>query len=376
LCAYLTIDEARRGLSAVLSGGRLSAQMPNGSHMTEAELDHIASGIRPSWELDDGPFRPGGLASPELEALLALGASGNGVSHSHTNGAGQFTGPITAQRVVSLNAEPEDMLTRVDPVPPAPVLEDAPIAPVRVEAAAAAPLPVVPQFIAQAAPQTAAQAAPAPAQQSNRPPPPVNVAPSRPPPPSPGGGPGGGNGVSVAAQADPFAAPVEKAKPKAARAKSTSSADFPAIQKSNKGLYIALGGGAVALIVAVVAFTSSSGKGDTKTIAASPTATQMPGTSTTHEIPPPPATDDLPAATQAAATTQPAATAAPSATQTAAPTATQASQQAATAAPTHVAHNDSPPAATHHSSSPPHSNPPASGGSGKGKGGIVRDVPF
>jgi hypothetical protein len=342
--------------------------MPNGSQMTEAELDHIASGIRPSWELDDAPFRPGGLASPELEALLALGASGNGVAHSHTNGAGQFTSPITAQRVVSLNAEPEDLLTRVDPVPPAPVLEEAPIAPVRIESAPAAPLPV-PQHVVQVAAPAAAPA------QSNRPPPPVQVAPSQPPPSLQAAQ---NNGVAVAAQADPFAVPQEKARPKAARAKSTSSADFPAIKKSNKGLYIALGGGAVAIVVvAVIAFTSSSGssassgKGDTTKVSASPTATQMPGTSTTHEIPPPPATDDLPTATAAA--TQ-AATAAPTAT-----TALELPATTATTPPppaTHVAHNDNPPAATHHAASPPHTNPPASGGGGKGKGGIVRDVPF
>lgn len=335
-------------------------KMPNGSQMTEAELDHIAAGIRPSWELDDAPFRPGGLASPELEALLA-GASTNGVSHSHTNGAGQ----ITAQRVVALNAEPEDMLTRVDPVPPAPVLEDAPIAPVRVEAAPIAPLPV-PQFTAPAV----AQAMPAPTPQSNRPPPPsvrpppVQIAQSQPPLAS----------TALSAQADPFAAPPAKSKTRTKS--STESADFPAIKKSNKGLFIALGGGAVAIVVAVIAFTSSgSSAKDATKVSASPTATQMPGTSTTHEIPPPPATDDLPSATAAA-------------TQTAAPTATQAIElpaNTATAAATavtppppatHVAHNDNPPPqTTHHAASPPHTNPPATGG-GKGKGGIVRDVPF
>ncbi len=344
-------------------------KMPNGSQMTEAELDHIASGIRPSWELDDAPFRPGGLASPELEALLAGGAAhANGIAHSHTNGAGPFTNPITAQRAVALNVEPEDMLTRVDPVPPAPILEDAPIAPVRVEArvearvdaAPAAPLPV-PQFTAQAVAQPPVVVAP-----STRPAP-VQIAPSQLP---------ASKGVALSAQADPFAAPV--ARPKAARAKATSSADFPAIKKSNKGLFIGLGGGAVAIVVAVIVFVSSSGSSakDATKISASPTASQMPGTSTTHEIPPPPAVADLPAATAAA--TQAAVPATATATQIA-------DLPAATTAPvtppppaTHVAHNDSPPPqATHHAASPPHSNPPpSSGGSGKGKGGIVRDVPF
>ncbi len=310
--------------------------------MSEAELDHIAAGIRPSWELDDAPFRPGGLASPELEALLA-GNAGNGAAHSHTNGAAVA---ITAQRVVSVNVEPEDMLTRVDPVPPTHVLEEAPIAPVRIESTPAALHPVPQQLLAQAVPASA----------------PIAYA-----------------------DADPFGETARKSSPNKARKptkSATSSADFPAIQKSNKGLYIALGGGAIAVLVGVLVFTQSSGKSDatqTTKVSASPTASQMPGTSTTHEIPPPPATDDLPAATaQATQTAAPPATQVadlPAATAPATQTANQGSASVPATTPTHVSHVDSPPAATHHSS-PPHSNPPASGGSGKGKGGIVRDVPF
>jgi hypothetical protein len=349
--------------------------MPNESQMTEAELDHIAAGIRPSWELDDAPFRPGGLASPELEALLA-GSIGNGVSHSHTNGA---AAAITAQRVVALSHEPEDMLTRVDPVPPAPVLEDAPIAPVRVEAAAPAPLPV-PQFAAQAVAQVAVPPQSTRPPAAAAPPPSVQIASSHPPPSySQNASPSRqGNGAAMSAQADPFAAPPQQsARPKAARAKATSSADFPAIKKSNKGLFIALGGGAVVIVIAAVAFTSGSAKTDATKVSASPTATQMPGTATTHEIPPPPATDDLPAAT-AAATQAAAPTATTTATQAADLPATTAAAVTPPPPATHVAHNDTPPPpATHHAASPPaHPNPPPSGGGGKGKGGIVRDVPF
>jgi hypothetical protein len=354
--AYLTIDEASPGLSALRPGGSLFAQMPNGSKMSEAELDHIAAGIRPSWELDDAPFRPGGLASPELEALLA-GNAGNGAAHSHTNGA---AAAITAQRVVSLNVEPEDMVTRVDAVPPTHVLEDAPIAPLRIESAPPAPHPVPQQLLAQAVPASA----------------PMPIA----PPPAQ---------VVTYADADPFSDTARKPSPSNAQPKrvkpATSSSDFPAIKKSsNKGLYILLGGGAIAALIGVLVYTSSSsGKSDATKVAASPTASQMPGTATTREIPPPPATDDLPVAT-AQATQTAAPPAAPPATQTAdlpaatAPatqTANQASATPPATTPTHVSHSDSSPPATHHSS-PPHSNPPASGGSGKGKGGIVRDVPF
>jgi hypothetical protein len=323
--------------------------------MTEAELDRIAAGIRPSWELDDAPFRPGGLASPELEALLATNGVSSAGHASHTNGAAAalvaHAPPARAARV-----EQEDLLTRVDPVPPIHVLEEAPMVPVRVEAAPAAPLPV-PQHTAEAAPQSSR----AP---SNRPPPMAAAMATTTAQP--------GNGAVVGyADADPFGEPARKRSAKSASVKSAnSSADFPAIKKSNKGLYIALGGGAVALVVAAIVFTSSSGKTESMKVESSPTPTQMPGTSTTHEIPPPPATDDLPAATAKAQPTQ---TAAPPVT---ADTATVA-PPAQTAAPTHVAHADNPPPAQHHSSPPAsHSNPPASGGSGKGKGGIVRDVPF
>jgi len=310
--------------------------MPNLSSMSEAELDRIAAGIRPSWELDDAPFRAGGLASPQLEALLS-----GGTLASHTNGAGAIVG-----QSITMVTEHDDLKTRIDPVPPAalveaplvarPVIASAP--PVRVESAPPAALPVPQKAVSQPPPQ-----------------PPVALQ------------------ASAAAQADPFAAPVKVA-PK--RAKSTSSADFPAMRKSNKGLYIALGGGAVVALVVIVAFASSGSSKPDATVKVDTTA-KMPTAAQTQQIPPPPATDDLPAVTANVAATATATAPEPQAATTAiAVAATQAPVVAPP--PTHAAAPPHNTVSTTHASPPPvaHPNPPTSGAGGKGKGGIVRDVPF
>ncbi|MEO8878741.1 MAG: hypothetical protein ABI461_24335 [Polyangiaceae bacterium] len=348
--------------------------MPNHSSMTEAELDRIAAGIRPSWELDDAPFKPSGMASPQLDALLAGSLPGTGATNghvSHTNGAGS----IAPQAITMIEAaEPDDLKTTIDPVPPAALVE-APLvaAPIRTESppvAVPAPMPVpTAQIVAEA--KAVSERPPPSSQRPSAPPLPSQRASQRP-------------SQSVSAQADPFALPAGKTTGKTPRAKSTSSAEFPAIGKSNKGLYIALSGGAVVALIVIIAFAASPSKPDT-TVKLEPPA-KIGAAAQTREIPPPPATEDLPATNvQTAQAAQPTATA-PAPTQAAdvpAPTTTQVAQaQTATPppVPTHASnppHNNS----TTHTSPPPvtHSNPPPAGGagtSGKGKGGIVRDVPF
>ncbi len=335
------------------------------ANMTEAELDRIASGIRPSWELDDAPFRHSGFASAELDALLSSGAA-NGV---HTNGA---AATIVGSPIVSLNAMPAPAALVEAPIAAAPLpvpvqATDAPL-PVPV---AAAPAPAPEAVVARSNPP------PAPAAQkpASIPPPAPLPASVRPPAPAT-------TSQRPAAHADPFAANDDVAPVKKARPAPTSSAELQAMKKSNGGLYFGLGAVVVLAIGGVLWI--SSGKSDTTptdttkvdttaataTTTAAPTVTTPPSTPNAQQaaasaakddsIPPPPDTADVPPTP-------------PVPTATAKATAAVVAQQTA---PTHTSKAvDTPKPRS--STNPPHTNPPANAGGGaKPKGGIVRDVPF
>ncbi|MGH7285094.1 MAG: hypothetical protein ACRELY_26520 [Polyangiaceae bacterium] len=302
--------------------------------MTEAELDRIASGIRPSWELDDAPFRPAGFASPELDALLSGSRGGNGAHSVHTNGA---AAQIIAQPIVQVAAvavEQEELRTTVDPRPPIELVE-APIA------------PAVPAARPVSAPPPAPAPAAAPAARAK-------------------------NGVvPPAAQSDPFAVPSPwEGKAKGKGSKSSSSAELAAMKKSSSGLWVAIIGGVVAIGIAIFLFAGSSSSSKNESVKQEPSAQQIAASAAKTEIPPPPATDEIPTAKATAAPPPPPAETA--AMELPATATTSSPPPPAPTQPAHVSHNAEP---SHHTTTSHPSNPPSSGGGKKG-GGIVHDVPF
>ena len=220
--------------------------------LTAEEAERLAASFRPAWELDDAPFQEGSaLSAADMAAL-----EGGGV-----------------------NSDVRRATPQVGTAPPRAHVDSSPDSSIIVDV----DMPSAPE-----APPTPRMMMPAPQPEAR---------PRQAPPPH--------------HQALPGSLPITERRPPPPRvAQAADSGEYVPIKKSNKGLFIGIGG-VIALIAGVLVIRSVTSEGPKPKAAAVEAATQP--TQQGVSIPPPPSMADLATTTQSTATTATATTTAQSA---------------------------------------------------------------